>query len=69
MIPDTSNYDDLWFIALLMCVITTGVLEMRWSGFGINNLWTCTCGFQAAEIVFLGYLVSASRAYLKTVEQ
>jgi hypothetical protein len=31
-------------------------------------LWTCTCGFQAAELIVLGYLVSASGAYLKAMD-
>jgi len=36
IIPEISN---LWFIALFVCIITTGVLEMRWSRVGIDDLW------------------------------
>jgi cellulose synthase A len=36
IIPEISN---LWFIALFVCIITTSVLEMRWSRVGIDDLW------------------------------
>lgn len=39
IIPEISNYASLWFIALFVCIITTGVLEMRWSGVGIDDWW------------------------------
>ena len=38
IIPEISNYDGLWFIAPFMGVITTSVLEIQWSGVGIDDM-------------------------------
>ncbi|XP_057851232.1 probable cellulose synthase A catalytic subunit 5 [UDP-forming] [Cryptomeria japonica] len=39
IIPELSNVASLWFIALFVCIFTTGILEMRWSGVGIDDWW------------------------------
>ncbi|XP_024382829.1 probable cellulose synthase A catalytic subunit 2 [UDP-forming] isoform X2 [Physcomitrium patens] len=39
IIPTISNLDSLWFISLFMSIFITGILEMRWSGVGIDEWW------------------------------
>ncbi|GJN22739.1 hypothetical protein PR202_gb10334 [Eleusine coracana subsp. coracana] len=34
-----TNVASLWFMALFICIFTTGILEMRWSGVGIDDWW------------------------------
>jgi cellulose synthase A len=34
-----SNFASIWFIGLFMSIIATGILEMRWSGVGIEEWW------------------------------
>ncbi|KAK4803551.1 hypothetical protein SAY86_003368 [Trapa natans] len=37
--PELSNVASLWFISLFICIFATGILEMRWSGVGIDEWW------------------------------
>ncbi|KAJ7559354.1 hypothetical protein O6H91_04G081100 [Diphasiastrum complanatum] len=39
IIPTISNFASLWFISLFMSIFATGILEMRWSGVGIEEWW------------------------------
>eukprot|EP00252_Welwitschia_mirabilis_P014831 TRINITY_DN3286_c0_g4_i1.p1 TRINITY_DN3286_c0_g4~~TRINITY_DN3286_c0_g4_i1.p1 ORF type:complete len:1099 (+),score=188.36 TRINITY_DN3286_c0_g4_i1:233-3529(+) len=39
IVPEISNYASVWFIGLFVCIIATGVMEMRWSGVGIDDWW------------------------------
>lgn len=39
MIPTISNFASLWFISLFLSIFATGILEMRWSGVGIDEWW------------------------------
>lgn len=39
IIPELSNIASLWFLALFICIFTTGILEMRWSGVAIDDWW------------------------------
>ncbi|KAH7436793.1 hypothetical protein KP509_05G036200 [Ceratopteris richardii] len=39
IIPTISNIASLWFLGLFLSIIATGVLEMRWSGVGIEEWW------------------------------
>lgn len=39
IIPTISSYASLWFIALFLSIFATGILEMRWSGVGIDDWW------------------------------
>lgn len=37
--PQLSNFNSAWFLALFLSVIATGVLELRWSGVSIQDFW------------------------------
>uniref|UniRef100_A0A2N9I657 Cellulose synthase n=1 Tax=Fagus sylvatica TaxID=28930 RepID=A0A2N9I657_FAGSY len=37
--PDLSNVASLWFLSLFICIFATSILEMRWSGVGIDEWW------------------------------
>ncbi|KAI5076718.1 hypothetical protein GOP47_0008783 [Adiantum capillus-veneris] len=39
IIPTISNFASLWFISLFLSIFATGILEMRWSGVGIEEWW------------------------------
>ncbi|KAJ7541904.1 hypothetical protein O6H91_10G081400 [Diphasiastrum complanatum] len=39
IIPTISNFASLWFISLFISIFATGILEMRWSGVGIEEWW------------------------------
>ncbi|KMZ72662.1 Cellulose synthase, family GT2 [Zostera marina] len=39
IIPTLSNIASIWFLSLFMSIIATSVLELRWSGVGIEDLW------------------------------
>ncbi|KAK9123518.1 hypothetical protein Sjap_013120 [Stephania japonica] len=39
IIPQISNFASIWFIALFLSIFATGILEMRWSGVGIDEWW------------------------------
>ncbi|KAJ7528648.1 hypothetical protein O6H91_15G012100 [Diphasiastrum complanatum] len=39
IIPTISNFASLWFISLFISIFATGILEMRWSGVGIDEWW------------------------------
>ncbi|KAI5680055.1 hypothetical protein M9H77_01282 [Catharanthus roseus] len=39
IVPTLNNYASIWFIALFLSIITTGVLELRWSGVSIEDWW------------------------------
>ncbi len=34
-----TNFSSLWFISLFISIFATGILEMRWSGVGIDEWW------------------------------
>lgn len=34
-----SNYASMWFILLFVSIFATGILELRWSGVGIEDWW------------------------------
>lgn len=34
-----SNTASLWFLSLFICIFATSILEMRWSGVGIDEWW------------------------------
>jgi cellulose synthase A len=34
-----TNLASLWFISLFISIFATGILEMRWSGVGIDEWW------------------------------
>jgi len=34
-----DNVASLWFMSLFICIFATGILEMRWSGVGIDDWW------------------------------
>ncbi len=34
-----TNFSSLWFISLFISIFVTGILEMRWSGVGIDEWW------------------------------
>jgi cellulose synthase A len=34
-----TNFASLWFISLFVSIFATGILEMRWSGVGIDEWW------------------------------
>ncbi|KAG6772782.1 hypothetical protein POTOM_024202 [Populus tomentosa] len=34
-----SNYASMWFILLFISIFATGILELRWSGVGIEDWW------------------------------
>lgn len=37
--PELSNVASLWFLSLFICIFATSILEMRWSGVGIEEWW------------------------------
>ncbi|CAN7002117.1 unnamed protein product, partial [Brassica rapa subsp. trilocularis] len=39
IIPEISNLASVWFLSLFLSIFATGVLEMRWSGVGIDEWW------------------------------
>ncbi|CAN6441886.1 unnamed protein product [Victoria cruziana] len=39
IIPEISNYASAWFILLFISIAATGILELRWSGVGIEDWW------------------------------
>ncbi|KAK9153073.1 hypothetical protein Sjap_000553 [Stephania japonica] len=39
IIPTLSNIASVWFLGLFMSIILTSVLELRWSGVSIEDLW------------------------------
>ncbi|MBA0583296.1 hypothetical protein Gorai_014161 [Gossypium raimondii] len=39
IIPTLSNLTSVWFLALFLSIIATGVLELRWSGVSIQDWW------------------------------
>ncbi|XP_015581144.2 cellulose synthase A catalytic subunit 3 [UDP-forming]-like isoform X1 [Ricinus communis] len=39
IIPPISNIASIWFISLFLSIFATGILEMRWSGVGIDEWW------------------------------
>ncbi|KAE8686111.1 Cellulose synthase A catalytic subunit 3 [Hibiscus syriacus] len=47
IIPTLSNLSSVWFLALFLSIISTGVLELRWSGVSIQDWW---CNEQFWEI-------------------
>ncbi|KAL5989710.1 Cellulose synthase A catalytic subunit 8 [UDP-forming] [Asimina triloba] len=39
IIPTLSNIASIWFLSLFMSIIVTSILELRWSGVGIEDWW------------------------------
>ncbi|CAK9866152.1 unnamed protein product [Sphagnum jensenii] len=39
IIPTITNFSSLWFISLFISIFATGILEMRWSGVGVDEWW------------------------------
>ncbi|XWS47022.1 hypothetical protein CRYUN_Cryun14cG0117900 [Craigia yunnanensis] len=39
IIPTLNNLTSVWFLALFLSIIATGVLELRWSGVSIQDWW------------------------------
>ncbi|RLN23713.1 cellulose synthase, partial [Panicum miliaceum] len=39
IIPEISNYAGMFFILLFASIFATGILELRWSGVGIEDWW------------------------------
>ncbi|KAF5204812.1 Cellulose synthase [Thalictrum thalictroides] len=39
IIPTLTNLASIWFLALFLSIIVTGVLELRWSGVSITDWW------------------------------
>ncbi|XP_026418261.1 cellulose synthase A catalytic subunit 3 [UDP-forming]-like [Papaver somniferum] len=39
IIPEISNIASIWFLSLFLSIFATGILEMRWSGVGIDEWW------------------------------
>ncbi|KAF6156248.1 hypothetical protein GIB67_030251 [Kingdonia uniflora] len=39
IIPTLTNLASIWFMALFLSIIITGVLELRWSGVSITDWW------------------------------
>ncbi len=37
--PELSNVASLWFLSLFICIFATSILEMRWSGVGLDDWW------------------------------
>ncbi|CAA7409860.1 unnamed protein product [Spirodela intermedia] len=37
--PELSNVASLWFLSLFICIFATSILEMRWSGVGLQDWW------------------------------
>ncbi|THU66536.1 hypothetical protein C4D60_Mb05t15180 [Musa balbisiana] len=39
IIPTIDNIASIWFLALFLSIIATGILELRWSGVSIQDWW------------------------------
>ncbi|KAL6564503.1 Cellulose synthase A catalytic subunit 4 UDP-forming [Orobanche minor] len=39
IVPSLNNLASIWFIALFLSIIATGILELRWSGVSIEDWW------------------------------
>ncbi|THU74470.1 hypothetical protein C4D60_Mb04t33710 [Musa balbisiana] len=39
IIPTIDNIASVWFLALFLSIIATGILELRWSGVAIQDWW------------------------------
>ncbi|CAH8323138.1 unnamed protein product [Eruca vesicaria subsp. sativa] len=39
IIPTINNFASIWFLALFLSIIATAILELRWSGVSITDLW------------------------------
>lgn len=39
IIPQISNVASIWFLSLFLSIFATGILEMRWSGVGVDEWW------------------------------
>ncbi|XP_052202125.1 probable cellulose synthase A catalytic subunit 3 [UDP-forming] [Diospyros lotus] len=39
IIPELNNVGGLWFLSLFISIFATSILEMRWSGVGIDEWW------------------------------
>ncbi|KAJ0111912.1 hypothetical protein Patl1_01723 [Pistacia atlantica] len=39
IIPTLNNFASIWFLALFISIIVTGVLDLRWSGVSIEDWW------------------------------
>ncbi|CAA0833404.1 Cellulose synthase A catalytic subunit 4 [Striga hermonthica] len=39
IVPTLNNLASIWFIALFLSIIATGILELRWSGVSIEDWW------------------------------
>ncbi|KAK1267497.1 Cellulose synthase A catalytic subunit 7 [UDP-forming] [Acorus gramineus] len=39
IIPTLTNLASIWFMALFLSIIATGILELRWSGVSIQDWW------------------------------
>ncbi|KMT18829.1 hypothetical protein BVRB_2g029350 [Beta vulgaris subsp. vulgaris] len=39
IIPQITNLASIWFLSLFLSIFATGILEMRWSGVGIDEWW------------------------------
>ncbi|KAL5711997.1 cellulose synthase (UDP-forming) [Ranunculus cassubicifolius] len=39
IIPTLTNLASVWFLALFLSIIVTGILELRWSGVSIEDWW------------------------------
>ncbi|XP_039131268.1 probable cellulose synthase A catalytic subunit 3 [UDP-forming] [Dioscorea cayenensis subsp. rotundata] len=37
--PELSNIASLWFLSMFICIFATSILEMRWSGIGLDDWW------------------------------
>ncbi|XP_050233973.1 probable cellulose synthase A catalytic subunit 3 [UDP-forming] [Mercurialis annua] len=37
--PELDNNAILWFLSLFLCIFATNILEMRWSGVGVEDWW------------------------------
>ncbi|CAH9081104.1 unnamed protein product [Cuscuta europaea] len=39
IVPTLNSFASIWFMALFLSIIVTGVLELRWSGVSIEDWW------------------------------
>ncbi|XP_015901173.3 cellulose synthase A catalytic subunit 4 [UDP-forming] [Ziziphus jujuba] len=39
IIPTLNNFASIWFMALFLSIIVTGILELRWSGVSLEDWW------------------------------
>ncbi|XP_019188397.1 PREDICTED: cellulose synthase A catalytic subunit 4 [UDP-forming] [Ipomoea nil] len=39
IVPTLNNFTSIWFMALFLSIIVTGILELRWSGVSIEDWW------------------------------